>query len=94
MKIKRLQNQELQENTIAQINLKVIVILATEFVAQQMVNIYILYSGCNCYACMKLDLITRGIPLKSGKLINNQGNICILQDNRFYCGCKMNFGVS
>ena len=49
-------------------------------------------NGCNCVACMKLDIQKRGLP--KGYLVNNQGFACRRGDTRkFYCGRMVLRGV-
>jgi len=48
-------------------------------------------NGCNCTACMKLDIEVRGFP--TGYLVNKEGFACRKSTNgEFYCGRKMEYG--
>ena len=45
-------------------------------------------AGCNCSACMKLDVKRRRLPL--GWLVNSEGYPARVSEGRFYCGrCVM-----
>jgi hypothetical protein len=49
--------------------------------------------GCNCSACMKLDIRSRALP--KGYLVNREGYPCRKGVNSiFYCGRKCLFGVA
>ena len=42
-------------------------------------------TGCNCSACMQLDVSTRRLP--PGQLVNNEGHVsCRAANGHFYCG--------
>lgn len=41
-------------------------------------------SGCNCSACMILDVTSRNLP--RGWLVNQQGAPCVRRNEHFFCG--------
>ena len=46
-----------------------------------------LTNGCNCDACMRLDVEARGLP--QGHFVNRTGAICRLSEGKMYCGLKI-----
>jgi hypothetical protein len=43
--------------------------------------------GCNCSACMKLDISARNLP--KGYYVNKEGFACRLSQRKMYCGRKV-----
>ncbi len=44
-------------------------------------------NGCNCAACMKLDIEARGLP--KGCYVNKEGGTCKMSEGKMHCGRKI-----